>query len=107
MYTTGYVLFIHIFAAFEPLHRCFVPGCDGPNSVVNEFHTEFSIPKEHFSGNMFTSSNEFDPCHMYAFNEEFTNESSQITGPLITNLTCSETNFNKVSSIQINYPTTI
>jgi hypothetical protein len=101
MWTSGYVLFIHIFAAYEPLHRCFIPGCDGPNSKVNESHTQFSIPREGSSGNMFTSLNKFDPCLMYELNDAIAEEVSQmsrspLTTNLMSNLTCSEANFNKV-----------
>ena len=70
--------------------------------MVNESHTEFSIPKEHASGNMFTSLNKFDPCLMYDFNNDYSDEMFKMSGRpsisnLMSNLTCSEANFNKVN----------
>ena len=35
-----YPVFLHIFAAFEPTHRCFVPSCDDAiKSVTNAFES--------------------------------------------------------------------
>ena len=57
-----YPLFIHIFAAYKPAHRCFVPSCDGPDSMLNASHTVFTIPKEHDYSNIFMESAKLDPC---------------------------------------------
>jgi hypothetical protein len=53
---------MHIFAAYEPTHRCFVPSCDGARSVINATHTEFTVPKEHAYTNIFMESAKLDPC---------------------------------------------
>ena len=36
----GYPLFLSIFAAYTPDHRCFIPGCDN-STTVGEFNTSF------------------------------------------------------------------
>ena len=40
----GYPLFISIFAAYTPPHRCLIPVCDTPNSVLDEPFMNFSAP---------------------------------------------------------------
>ena len=61
-WAAAYPLFMHMFAAYKPSHRCFVPSCDGPNSTLNASHTEFTIPKEHLYTNIFTENAKLDPC---------------------------------------------
>jgi hypothetical protein len=58
----AYPLFMHIFAAYEPTHRCFVPSCDDATSVMNATHTDFTIPKEHLYNNIFGENAKLDPC---------------------------------------------
>jgi hypothetical protein len=58
----SYPLFMHIFAAYEPLHRCFVPLCDDAFSILNATHTNFTIPKEHLYNNIFGENAKLDPC---------------------------------------------
>ena len=41
----GIPLFITVFSAYSPPHRCLVPGCDTPESLVNASWNEFAIPK--------------------------------------------------------------
>lgn len=64
----AYPLFMHIFAAYKPSHRCFVPSCDGANSTLNASHTEFTIPTEHLHTNIFKENAKLDPCR-YGYNE--------------------------------------
>ena len=61
-----YPLFIHVFTAFEPSHRCFVPSCDDVTGVtMNASHTDFTIPKEHFYTNIFSEKEKLDPCQRF------------------------------------------
>jgi hypothetical protein len=66
-WASAYPLFMHIFAAYEPSHRCFVPSCDvDPMSgLLNESHTDFTIPKEHFYTNIFSENEKLDPCRRF------------------------------------------
>ena len=53
-WAAAYPLFMHIFAAYEPTHRCFVPSCDDPDfEMLNASHVEFTIPREHSYTNIF------------------------------------------------------
>jgi hypothetical protein len=101
MWTTGYIIFLHIYAAFEPSHRCFIPSCDFENSTLHENHTDFSIPVEHATGNLFKSADKFDPCQRFAFTDEFAAKLSQLSSPLLSDpnngITCSKEHFNTVS----------
>jgi hypothetical protein len=66
-WASAYPLFMHIFAAYEPSHRCFVPSCDiDPISgLLNESHTDFTIPKEHLYTNIFSENEKLDPCRRF------------------------------------------
>jgi hypothetical protein len=50
MCAAGFPLFIDLFGAFKPKHRCKIPGCDSPN--VNDpdktFGTDASIFDKNF-----------------------------------------------------------
>ncbi len=61
-WAASYPLFIHIFAAYKPDHRCFVPSCDDQNATLNASHTEFTIPKEHLYTSIFMDNAKLDPC---------------------------------------------
>jgi hypothetical protein len=77
-----YPVFLHIFAAYEPTHRCFVPSCDDVTnasfsmaslrisdaikSVMNATHTDFTIPKEHVYNNIFAENAKMNPCRYYS-----------------------------------------
>jgi len=51
---------------FSYSHRCFVPSCDDVTVVtINASHTDFTIPKEHFSTNIFSAREKLDPCHRF------------------------------------------
>ena len=65
MWAACYPLFLHMFAAYEPSHRCFVPSCDSTDSQLNESHIQFSIPNKESSDNMFTEAEYFDPCKQF------------------------------------------
>ena len=62
-----YPVFVHIFAAYEPTHRCFVPACDFSLSELNESHTDFTIPKEHKYTNIFMENEKLDPCRFKSY----------------------------------------
>jgi hypothetical protein len=59
---SAYPIFIHIFAAYKPDHRCFVPSCDDQNSTLNASHTDFTIPNEHLYTSIFMDNAKLDPC---------------------------------------------
>jgi hypothetical protein len=86
MWAGCYPLFIHIFAAYEPNHRCLIPSCDSLNSQFNESHAELSIPKEESGGHMFTEAEYFDPCKRFDFVQENIDD----------NMVCSEELFSRV-----------
>jgi len=62
-----YPLFMHMFAAYKPDHRCFVPSCDDDTSELNAYHTDFTIPKEHLYTNIFTENAKLDPCRLVCY----------------------------------------
>ena len=66
---SGLPIFIQMFAAFEPRHRCFVPNCDD-TLHDNEIQTAFiqhALPKEYGSSEMFREDENFDPCNMFEY----------------------------------------
>jgi hypothetical protein len=98
-WASGYPIFLHIFGAYEPSHRCYVPTCDTASSIMNETHREFSIPHELTSKNIFTESEKFDSCNRYKFSDNFVDRISHISAPipaLLEELTCSEDHFDQV-----------
>ena len=59
-------LLMHMFAAFEPRHRCHIPVCDNQTtSSVQELWVQFALPSNHTSTEMLKSDEKFDPCSMY------------------------------------------
>ena len=72
VFASGFPLILHMFTAFAPRHRCFVPGCDFENDDVknaslNDIDASFlnfALPREYSSTEIFTTA-EHDPCHMY------------------------------------------
>ena len=59
-------LLIHLFAAYEPKHRCYISGCD-PNDKYwssNDSYLEFAIPLKSASG-LFGQGANPDSCSMY------------------------------------------
>jgi hypothetical protein len=98
MWAGCYPVYLHIFAAYEPAHRCHIPCCDSIDSQFNESHVQFSIPKEESLGHMFTEAKNLDPCKQFDnFDEKFafSFENDQ------DNVTCTEELFNQVFYIPI------
>lgn len=65
-FAAGYPLLLHMFTAFAPRHRCFVPGCDNDNNnndIDADFKT-YALPQEYDSSEIFITE-KFDPCNMY------------------------------------------
>ena len=59
-------LLIHLFAAYEPKHRCYISGCD-PNDKYwssNDSYLKFAIPLKSASG-LFGQDANPDSCSMY------------------------------------------
>ena len=66
LYCSVMPLIIHLFTAFEPRHRCYIPMCDNQTaSPVQELWVQFAIPTKHTSTEMLKSDEKFDPCNMY------------------------------------------
>ena len=65
------LIFIHVFAAHSPQHRCKINGCEITNQskvTQNLFDHEwlsFAIPKEEKSTNFLGETNAFDSCKMF------------------------------------------
>ena len=90
---SGLPTLIHMFAAFEPRHRCFVPVCDkssknSSNTIQTSF-VQFSLPKEYGSSEILRADEGFDPCKMYDTIDDSTT-------------TCSSPSFNTSSIINCN-----
>ena len=92
---SGLPTLIHMFAAFEPRHRCFVPICDNgdiSNNIsraINNPFVQYTIPKEYGSNEIFREDENFDPCKMYELLDEKT-------------VTCAASSFNNLSIIGCN-----
>jgi len=63
-WASTYPLFMHMFTAYKPDHRCFVPSCDDQTSRLNSSHTDFTIPKKHLYTNIFMENAKLDPCRL-------------------------------------------
>ncbi len=48
----GYPLFISIYAAYTPQHRCLIQQCDGPDAGVMEPYVALAVPSEHHTENI-------------------------------------------------------
>ena len=57
---------MHLFTAYEPKFRCYIPICDDINetNTIDEWFTAFAIPPKESSSDMFMETSEYDPCHM-------------------------------------------
>ena len=70
VFASGFPLILHMFTAYAPEFRCFVPGCDDDTPMKNESISvdnailDFALPKEYSSTEIFTTA-DHDPCHMY------------------------------------------
>ena len=85
-------IYLHVFAAYEPAHRCFIPTCDSADSKLNESHIEFSIPRQESFDHMFTEAERFDPCKRFG---DFSGNISLSTN-IPDNKTCTEEEFYQV-----------
>ena len=78
----GFPLFMHLFACYEPKHRCFVNSCDNLTKVSNidSSWIAFGIPTNDGSegqtcqAEMLKDDEKYDSCHMYSQIDESTCE---------------------------------
>ena len=77
-YAGLYALFMTVFVAYVPPHRCRVDFCDEPyngSKVVQDINEpawlEFAIPLEDGASNFFGQKNTFDGCKMFARKESY------------------------------------
>ena len=64
----GMPVFLYLFAAFAPPHRCRVDACDNNETttpVVNETWTDFAIPRSEVSEGLFSSLDAAEECVMF------------------------------------------
>ena len=63
----GMPVFLYLFAAFAPPHRCRVDACDNNETrpIVNETWTDFAIPKSEVSEGLFSSLDATEECAMF------------------------------------------
>ena len=69
-------LFLTVFTAYEPEHRCYVPNCDEfynqntkvTKDIFNHSWLEFALPPESYSSNYLADENLFDGCKMFDYN---------------------------------------
>ena len=70
-FASGYALLIHMFSAYEPRHRCYIPSCDdeGAHSLdPNEFlpdWSSFTIPNNSATSEMLKVDESYDSCSMF------------------------------------------
>ena len=66
-------LFLTVFTAYEPSHRCFVPQCESldgrkvTNNIFKHSWLEIALPPEKSSSNFLAVGKQFDGCKMYDF----------------------------------------
>ncbi len=60
------LVFLHLFAAYVPPHRCRVPVCDHQdgNLQIEAQWTDFAIPKYYMSSQLLADGYPHDPCHV-------------------------------------------
>jgi hypothetical protein len=63
----GFPLLLHMFAAFAPRYRCFIPGCDSNTTLnsVDTIYNSFALPSKETITDMFSDDDTFDSCNMY------------------------------------------
>merc|ERR1719400_1382407 len=91
---SGLPTLIHMFAAFEPRHRCYVPICeDTSNPIVGNtsrsIHSEFvnyALPKEYGSSEILREDEKFNPCKRF-----------EVVDDSVT--TCAASSFNTSSTV--------
>ena len=87
-------LFLTVFTAYEPEHRCYVPNCDEfynqntkvTKDIFNHSWLEFALPPESYSSNYLADENLFDGCKMFDYNLITTTTKSVEKGKSYTNL---------------------
>ena len=70
----GFPLFMHLFACFEPRHRCYVPNCDNLNKTLNiepnwisfAIPTNNTIEGQTCQAEMLKEDEMFDSCRKYS-----------------------------------------
>ena len=77
-FCAAFPLFMHLFACYEPRHRCYVHNCDthsANSSLFSDNSTStlnqpgwlsIAIPTNHTSREMLKSDEAFDPCNQYS-----------------------------------------
>ena len=87
-------LFLTVFTAYEPEHRCYVPNCDEfynqntkvTKDIFNHSWLEFALPPESYSSNYLADENLFDGCKMFDYNLITTTTKSVEKGKSYINL---------------------
>ena len=73
-------IFMHVYAAYEPRHRCLVPVCDTLNGSIN-FDADWlsftspsneTIIEQTCQGEMLKVDEKYDPCRRYSINKDKT-----------------------------------
>ena len=66
-FASGYALLIHMFSAYEPRHRCYVPNCDdrNTNSSFLPQWIDFAIPNNSMTSEMLKVDESYDSCSMF------------------------------------------
>jgi hypothetical protein len=81
-----YPVFLHIFAAFEPTHRCFVPSCD--DAIKSVTNVTFSMASLRISDTFKSVTNAYDitthPCFDLSCNETISNATLFMTSMRIS-----------------------
>lgn len=62
-------LFLHMFSAYTPSHRCQIPRCDAANSSYEEPWVRFAVPKAGQEDSFLRASEEFAQCSMFKMEE--------------------------------------
>ena len=63
---TSVSLLLHMFTAYAPRFRCFIPGCDSNiTNTIDTSYMKYATPKDYTSIEIVTQAEKFDPCHRY------------------------------------------
>ena len=76
MWISAYPLFLSIFAAYIPKHRCYVDACEGDPKISDLYApwTEFAIPDSESREDALDEALPFDACHKFLFRNESDSE---------------------------------
>ena len=76
-YAGLYALFLTLFTAYAPTHRCHISQCEAFNEsdkvtsdIFNQDWLEHAIPSEQSTSNYLAADNEFDQCLMFNVSED-------------------------------------